>query len=239
MNSPRQSASRAEKGTSDRKKQDASGREKAQLTTKQDKKPPAAPALGNLIVVTGPSGVGKGTVVSKVLQQVDRLVKSVSVTTRDMRKGEAEGVDYFFRSAEQFSEMIDAGLFMEWAEFAGNLYGTPRAWVTEQLEKSRDVILEIEVQGAKQIKDSFPQAVLIFLSPPSLEELKSRLRNRATETPMKLTLRLAKARQEMREKTLFQYEIVNDNIDEAVNNLTHIVYAERCRIRKRGENTVA
>jgi len=190
-----------------------------------------AQTASNLIVVTGPSGVGKGTVVSKLLQQVQNLTKSVSVTTRELRPSEVEGVDYFFRTADEFEAMIDSGLFMEWAEFAGNLYGTPSAWVVEQLASSRDVILEIEVQGAKQIKERFPQAVLIFLSPPSLAELKSRLKGRATETAVKLTLRLAKARQEMRERALFHYEVVNDNIDDAVNNLAHIVYAERCRIR--------
>lgn len=194
----------------------------------------SAPRKGQLIVVTGPSGVGKGTVVAKLMQQVTQLTKSVSVTTRQMRPGETEGVDYFFRSVEEFDEMIEKHLFMESAEFAGNLYGTPRAWVLEQLESGQDVILEIEVQGAKQVKERFPEAVLIFLSPPSIDELKKRLKQRATETPRALTLRLFKARQEMREKYLFHYEVVNDNIDDAVNNLAHIVYAERCRIREIG-----
>jgi guanylate kinase len=186
----------------------------------------------NLIVVTGPSGVGKGTVVSKVLDQVANLVKSVSVTTRSRRPGEDEGVDYFFRSPVEFEQMIDSQQFMEWAEFAGNLYGTPESWVLEQLNKSKDVILEIEVHGAKQIMERFPQAVFIFLSPPSLEALRQRLKGRGTESAEMVVLRLTKARQEMREKGLFHYEVVNDNIDDAVNNLKHIVYAERCRIRE-------
>jgi len=186
---------------------------------------------GNLIVVTGPSGVGKGTLVARLMSQVPKLTKSVSVTTRSMRPNEVEGIDYFFRAAEEFGSMIENGLFMEWAEFAGNMYGTPREWVLEQLKQGNDVILEIEVNGAKQIKESFPQAVLIFISPPSLEELKERLRKRATEKPAEFHLRLAKARLEMREKNVFYYEVVNDNIDDAVNNLAHIVYAERCRIR--------
>jgi guanylate kinase len=192
---------------------------------------------GNLIVVTGPSGVGKGTVVQKLLDEVPNLSKSVSVTTRAMRPGEQEGVDYFFRSYEQFAEMAENDDFMEWAEYSGNFYGTPKDWVEQQLclrandLPGTDVILEIEVDGAKQIRDRFPQAVLIFLSPPSFEELKSRLKGRATESPGKITLRLYKARQEMRERGLFHYEVVNDNIDEAVNNLLHIVYAERSRIR--------
>jgi guanylate kinase len=196
---------------------------------------------GNLIVVTGPSGVGKGTVVQNLLKQVPNLSKSVSVTTRDMRPGEVDGVDYFFVTTEQFADMAENDDFMEWAEYSGNFYGTPKTWVEEQLRAGKDaqgnerpgtdVILEIEVDGAKQIRDRFPQAVLIFLSPPSFDELKSRLYGRGTETPAKITLRLYKARQEMRERGLFHYEVVNDNIDEAVKNLLHIVYAERCRIR--------
>ncbi len=173
-------------------------------------------ALGNLIIVTGPSGVGKGTVVAKLLAKVSNVTKSVSVTTRSMRAGEVDGVDYFFRTEEQFGEMIESGQFLEWAEFAGNFYGTPKGWVREQLDLRE-----------------FPEAVLIFLSPPSFDELKNRLRGRATESPAKVVLRLAKARQEIREKGVFHYEVVNDNIDEAVTNLSHIVYAERCRIRDR------
>lgn len=197
---------------------------------------------GNLIVITGPSGVGKGTVVQRLLDEVSQLSKSVSATTRARRPGEHDGVDYFFVTDEKFAEMLENREFMEWAEYSGNFYGTPRKWVEEQLRVKRsddgidqagtDVILEIEVDGAKQICDRFPQAVLIFLSPPSFDELKSRLKGRGTESPAKIQLRLHKARQEMRERGLFHYEVVNDNIDEAVKNLTHIVYAERCRIRE-------
>jgi guanylate kinase len=196
---------------------------------------------GNLIVITGPSGVGKGTVVQRLLDDVPNLAKSVSATTRAMRPGEQDGIDYFFVTDEKFAEMLENHEFMEWAEYSGNFYGTPRKWVEEQLRVKRseegdhagtDVILEIEVDGAKQICDRFPQAVLIFLSPPSFDELKSRLKGRGTESPAKIQLRLHKARQEMRERGLFHYEVVNDNIDEAVKNLTHIVYAERCRIRE-------
>ncbi|MBS1953518.1 MAG: guanylate kinase [Cyanobacteria bacterium SZAS-4] len=197
---------------------------------------------GNLIVITGPSGVGKGTVVQKLLEEVPRLTKSVSVTTRAMRPGEKEGVDYTFVTDEKFAEMLENGAFMEWAEYSGNFYGTPHTWVEEQLRvkknedgvdmPGKDVILEIEVDGAKQIRDRFSQAVLIFLSPPSFDELKSRLKGRGTESAAKIQLRLHKARQEMRERGLFHYEVVNDNVDEAVKNLLHVVYAERCRIRE-------
>jgi len=186
---------------------------------------------GNLIVITGPSGVGKGTVVERLLATVPKLKRSVSVTTREKRPNEVEGVDYFFRTTEDFKRLVSESAFLEWAEFAGGLYGTPHLWVTEQLKSGIDVILEIEVQGAKQVKKKVSDAVLVFLSPPSFEALEERLRNRATETPEKLALRLAKAKQELTEKQLFHYEVVNDVVDEAVNNLVHIVYSERCSIK--------
>jgi len=189
------------------------------------------PDRGNLIVITGPSGVGKGTVVERLLAGVQRIKRSVSVTTREKRPGEEEGVDYFFRKPEEFKRMADENTFMEWAEFAGNCYGTPKEWVEQQLLLGHDIILEIEVQGAKQIKVRCPDAVLIFLSPPTFEELESRLRNRGTESPEKLALRLKKAKQELGERHLFHYEVVNDIVEEAVNDLVHIVYSERCRIR--------
>lgn len=193
----------------------------------------AASGPGNLIVVTGPSGVGKGTLTSRLLDAVPALVKSVSVTTRLLRPGEQEGVDYFFRSHRQFQEMIEQDQLMEHAEFAGNFYGTPRAWVDQQLERGLDVLLEIEVQGARQIRDKRPTSLLIFLSPPTFQSLKERLEGRATETPEKIAARLRKAEEEMKQRTLFHYEVINDDIEEAVNNLIHIVYAERCRIRNK------
>jgi guanylate kinase len=188
-------------------------------------------ASGNLIVITGPSGVGKGTVVERLLATVPNLKRSVSVTTREKRPNEVEQVDYFFRSADEFERLNSENAFLEWAEFAGGLYGTPHLWVTEQLKAGIDVILEIEVQGAKQVKLKVSDAVLVFLSPPSFEALEARLRNRATETPEKLSMRLAKAKQELTEKQLFHYEVVNDVVDQAVDNLVHIVYSERCRIK--------
>lgn len=189
-------------------------------------------SCGNLVVITGPSGVGKGTTVQALLSLVPGLSRSVSVTTRTKRTEEAESVDYFFATKKEFEEMCRKKLLMEWAEFAGALYGTPQAWVEQELQAGRDVILEIEVQGAKQIRDHFPDAILIFLSPPSFEALEDRLTGRATETPEKIALRLKKAKQELKQKHLFHYEVVNDNLDEAVNNLAHIIYAERCKIHK-------
>lgn len=202
--------------------------------SKQMKKTDAKPAQkrpGNLFVVTGPSGVGKGTVRARLLEAVPGIKRSVSVTTREKRVGEVEGIDYIFKTPEQFHEMRHNNELMEWAEFAGGLYGTPRGWVEDELRDGTDVLLEIEVQGAKQIRERFPSAVLIFLSPPSLEALAARLTGRATETPEKIALRLNKASVEMTQKHLFHFEVVNENIDEAVNSLMHIIYAERCRIR--------
>jgi len=185
---------------------------------------------GSLLVVTGPSGVGKGTIVGAVLDEVDQLAKSVSVTTRPRRSIEVEGEHYFFRSEEEFFEMQKRGDFLEYAEFAGNYYGTPSHWVSEHLEKGIDVILEIEVQGAMQVREKCKDAILIFISPPSFEDLASRLRSRGTESEEKISERLKKAKGEMQQRHLFNYEVINDNLKEAVRNLTAIVYAERLRI---------
>ncbi len=185
---------------------------------------------GNLIVLTGPSGVGKGTLTEQLLLKVPDLVKSVSVTTREKRPQESEGVEYFFKSRSEF-EALKPDL-LEWAEFAGNYYGTPEAWVNEQLALGKDVLLEIEVQGAHQIRQKRAKSLLIFISPPSFAALRNRLESRATESEEKIQRRLAKAQEELTQKNDFHYEVVNDDINEAVNNLLHIVYAERCRIRK-------
>lgn len=188
---------------------------------------------GNLIVLTGPSGVGKGTLTAKLLPAVPKLVKSVSVTTRKQRPGEQDGVDYFFRSKDEFDLMCQRNELMEHAQFAGNWYGTPRGWVDEQLEQGNDVLLEIEVQGANQVSESRPQSLLIFVSPPSFDELRARLQGRATETPEKIVERLEKAERELKQRHNFHYEVINDDIELSVQNLIHIVYAERCRIRKK------
>ncbi len=187
---------------------------------------------GSLLVVTGPSGVGKGTIVGNVLAQVPGVAKSVSVTTRRRRASENEAIDYFFRSQDEFFAMRDRGEFLEYAEFAGNYYGTPSLWVGEHLERGIDVILEIEVQGAMQIRDKCKEAVLIFISPPSFDALAERLRSRATETEEKISERLKKAQLEIQQRHLFNYEVINDNLDEAIRNLRAIVYAERLRICK-------
>ncbi len=184
---------------------------------------------GNLFVVSGPSGVGKGTVIGLLLEKVVDIKKSVSATTRKPRQGEQNGIDYFFKSPAEFQEMIDRNELMEWAEYAGNLYGTPLKWVLNELKEGSDVILEIDIEGAKQIHSQYPLATLIFLSPPSWAVLEQRLKDRDTETAEKIAWRLNKAKEELMEKSIFQCEVVNDRVEDAVNNLERIVYAERAK----------
>lgn len=193
---------------------------------------PDAVRPGNLIVLTGPSGVGKGVVREHALARSPRMVLSVSVTTRPRRAHEVDGVDYFFRTEEEFAQLRSAGKLLEWTEFAGAYYGTPRAWVEDRLAAGLDVLLEIEVRGAKQVKAVHPEAVLVFLSPPSFDALRDRLHRRGTESPDKIALRLRKAEEELRERHIYHYEIVNDDVDVAATYLVHIVHAERCRIRR-------
>jgi len=190
---------------------------------------PANP--GNLFVLTGPSGVGKNTIIDRVLAEAGGIVESVSVTTRKQRERELDGVDYFFTDRESFEKMKKQNHFIEHAEFAGNYYGTPRNWVENRIKEGLDVVLVIEVQGAKQVKKQFPDAILIFLAPPSMDVLEKRLRTRATEPEDVIAMRLDKAGQELKERDVFHYEVVNDDVDQAVNNVLSIVYAERCRIK--------
>ncbi|OGI06055.1 MAG: guanylate kinase [Candidatus Melainabacteria bacterium RIFCSPLOWO2_02_FULL_35_15] len=185
---------------------------------------------GRIFVISGPSGVGKGTVVGQVLKNVDNIYLSVSATTRKIREGEKEGVNYFFKTKKEFQEMIDSGQFLEWAEFAGDFYGSPKFNINNYLSCSKDVILEIEIQGAKQIREKCPDSILIFLAPPSFEALEERLIKRQTESVEKVKIRLKKAKEEMNETKLFHYLVVNDDLKEAVDNVLGIIRAERCRI---------
>ena len=183
--------------------------------------------MGNLIVFTGPSGVGKGTVVKELFQNLDNLIFSVSVTTRDKRSGEEEGKNYFFRTHVEFDELIQTDKLLEWAEFVGNKYGTPKDFVFEKLKNGTDVFLEIEVQGALQVKEKFPEALMIFLLPPSLDELEARLRKRATEPEEKILLRLAKARDEMKYINDFDFSVINDSAERAGKELREIILSRR------------
>lgn len=189
---------------------------------------------GNLFVFSGPSGVGKGTVLESLMQSFDQVEYSVSATTRAAREGEVDGRDYFFIKEDKFFKMVEGDKFIEWAQVHSNYYGTPRKYVQDILEKGKDIILEIDIQGARQVNKTFPGAIFIFLSPPSLKELEKRLEQRGSEDDKNKELRLSNAREEIKEKLKYDYEIVNDRLDQAVEKLKSIIIAEKCRI-KRGD----
>ena len=178
---------------------------------------------GRLFFVSAPSGAGKGTVIRHLLKLRPELVYSVSVTTRLPREGEAEGVAYYFVTKERFKEMIKNDDFLEYAEYVGEFYGTPRNPVNECIRKGIDVLLEIEVLGAKQVMAMAPEAVTIFIVPPSIEELERRLRGRRTESEEKLAARLKRAAQEIEEKTAFDHIIVNDEVSHAAEKILAII----------------
>ncbi|MDA1021367.1 MAG: guanylate kinase [Cyanobacteria bacterium] len=181
----------------------------------------------NLIIFTGPSGVGKGTIVKQLFSEIKNIKFSISCTTREMRPGEKDGVNYFFKSRDEFEAMIAAGDFLEYAEFVGNLYGTPRSFVVDTLDSGNDVFLEIEVQGAIQVMKKCPEALTIFLIPPSLEELERRLRKRGTEPEEVLQKRLEKAKEEMKFTGQFKFTVVNDDVDIAVRKLKALILGAR------------
>lgn len=184
---------------------------------------------GKLFVFTGPSGTGKGTILSQVLAAEPKLRLSVSATTRQPREGEVHGVHYWFMSRDEFESKIAQDAFLEHACYIGNYYGTPEQPVDAQLAEGYDVVLEIEVQGAMQIHKKRPDAVMVFVAPPSVEELAKRLRGRGTESEEKITARLEQAQNELSYQTQFDYVIVNDDLNEAVADLRAILRAERCR----------
>lgn len=186
---------------------------------------------GKVFVLTGPSGVGKGTIVEQVLKRVDSLYLSISVTTRKRRENEKEGVNYFFKTKDEFQKMVEAGELLEWAEFAGDCYGSPKFSINNYLSCRKDVLLEIEVQGARQIKDKCPDSILIFLAPPTFEALEERLIKRQTESIEKVKVRLTKAKNEMKEIKMFHYIVVNDDLEKAIDNVISIIKAERCKIK--------
>jgi guanylate kinase len=184
---------------------------------------------GLLIVFSGPSGCGKGTIVSQILAKRADTALSVSITTRDPRPGEIDGVHYYFINRERAEEMIRSGEMLEHAEYNGNYYGTPRAAVEAQLEAGINVILEIEVQGALQVMERVPDHVSVFLAVPSMDELERRLRNRGTETEASVQRRLAAAEFELQHACDYQYLVLNDDISAAVERLNTIIEAENLR----------
>ena len=181
---------------------------------------------GTLFVISGPSGVGKGTLVSMLRKNHPEIKLSVSATTRNPRPGEINGVHYFFLTKEDFKNRIKSGEFLEWAEFSGNFYGTNKNFVEKMLKDGQNIILEIEVQGALQVKNKLQEAILIFIEPPSFEELKSRLLKRSTESEEEIQKRLAVVKTELHQKKEFNYVMVNDNLDTAFKNLENIILKE-------------
>ncbi|HGI2460451.1 TPA: guanylate kinase [Streptococcus agalactiae] len=186
---------------------------------------------GLLIVFSGPSGVGKGTVRQEIFSTPDhKFDYSVSMTTRPQRPGEVDGVDYFFRTREEFEALIKEGQMLEYAEYVGNYYGTPLSYVNETLDKGIDVFLEIEVQGALQVKSKVPDGVFIFLTPPDLEELEERLVGRGTDSPEVIAQRIERAKEEIALMMEYDYAVVNDQVSLAAERVKRVIEAEHYRV---------
>lgn len=187
---------------------------------------------GIIVVISGPSGSGKGTIVNELIKN-EQYALSISATTRKPRIGEKEGIHYFFMSKEEFLEMINKEELVEWAEFCDNYYGTPKSYIEDKINKGKDVILEIEVQGALQVKKIYPEAILIFIIPPSLTELKNRLLKRGTETSEIIEKRLMRAVEELDFVKEYDYLLVNDSIDNVVNEINMIIKTEHFKANRR------
>jgi guanylate kinase len=184
---------------------------------------------GLLIVLSGPSGVGKGTVCAALRSKTKNLVYSVSATTRKPRQGEVDGINYFFKTRQEFERMIAQDELLEWAEYVGNYYGTPAQFVHQTLAEGKDVFLEIEVQGAMKVKQKFPEAVFIFLAPPSLSELEKRITGRGTDDANVIRQRMTVAIDEIKLMEEYDYVVVNDQIDCACQRIMSIIEAEHCK----------
>ena len=191
---------------------------------------------GLLLVISGPAGVGKGTINLSLISRNSDIRISVSATTRQPRPGEIDGVHYFFKTEEEFQKMIESGAFLEYMRvFNTHYYGTPKSFVEQELAEGRSVILEIDVQGAMRVKAAYPDAVLIFIAPPSMSELKSRLIHRGTESSEAIDRRFETAYQEMKYIDRYDYVVVNDILDLAIARTEDIIVAERCRVSRNSE----
>ncbi|MDU1442280.1 guanylate kinase [Clostridium cochlearium] len=184
---------------------------------------------GLLIVISGPSGTGKGTVCKELLKN-NNFWFSVSATTRAPREGEVHGKNYYFMTKEEFQDKIEENDFLEYAEVYGNYYGTPKSKVVEMLDKGKDVILEIDIQGALKVKENYKEGIFIFILPPSMEELKNRIIKRGTETEESLMTRFKSAYKEINYVSKYNYAVVNDKVNDAVEKIQSIIIAEKCRV---------
>jgi len=187
-------------------------------------------ARGLLIVVSGPSGAGKGTICKELLRNHQEVGISVSVTTRAPRAGEIHGVNYFFKTREEFQRMIEQDELLEYAEVYGNYYGTPKQFVVDQIRNGQDILLEIDIQGAMQIRSKYREGIFVFIIPPSMAELKSRIIKRGSETADTLETRFSSAFEEIEFISKYDYFIINDRVETAVSQLHSIIQAEKCRV---------
>ncbi len=194
---------------------------------------------GILFVMTGASGVGKDTIRQAALPDIKNMAYSISATTRTKREGEVEGKHYFFYDKEKFESAIEAGNMLEHAEYVGDYYGTPRQPVEEALADGQDMLLELELMGARQVKEAMPEAVMVFIAPPSLVELERRLRGRGTDSEDKIQKRLARAKEEIKAVREFDYVVVNDVLAKAVDEFASVLKAERAKSKYLGEKDVA
>ncbi|HHW47173.1 MAG TPA: guanylate kinase [Clostridiaceae bacterium] len=190
------------------------------------------PCNGLLVVLSAPSGTGKGTLVKLLREQDENIRLSVSATTREPRKGEIDGCDYFFKTVEEFERMIKNNELIEWVKYCDNYYGTPREFIDSSLCLGYDVLLEIDVEGAANIKKLFPESVLVFILPPSFDELKKRIVGRGTEKPEVIQMRLEQAKKELGYISIYDYVVVNDKIEDAVQKIRSIITAEKLKYNR-------